>query len=102
MSDTLMKLPETGFTLPELCALYLGRTMIERLPGVPFQEPMRDAFSKFETELPPHMKKFLDRLPSVIAAKPDPGKRQRPADPDILNRLLQASVEHRQVRMRYH
>jgi predicted DNA-binding transcriptional regulator YafY len=101
-SAPLKALSQTTFTLSELCALYLGRTLIDGLPGIPFQAPLRDAFGKLESAIAPKMRQFLARLPTVIAAKSDPGKRSKAADPEFVDRLLEATAEHRQVRMRYH
>ncbi len=101
-SEPFKALSQTTFTLSELCALYLGRTLIERLPGIPFQAPLQDAFRKFETAISPRMREFIGRLPGLIGAKLEPGKHRQAADPEVVDRLLQATVEHRQVRMRYH
>ena len=63
---------EAGFTLPELCALYLSRNLLEAVAGTPFQRDLTNAFSRLEKMLSPRMRQFLDRLPSVLTAKPGP------------------------------
>ena len=63
---------ETGFTLAELCALYLSRNMLEAVAGTPFQRDLTLAFTRLEKMLSPRMRQFLDRLPHVLAAKAGP------------------------------
>jgi len=92
---------ETGFTLAELCALYLGRNLLEAVAGTPFQRDLALAFSRIEKLLSPRMRQFLDRLPSVLAAKPGP-RAQAPEAADRIARLLEATLHHRETRMRYH
>src|ERR1700681_1481649 len=66
----------TGLTLSELCALYFSRTLLESLAGTPFRDELEQAFDKLASALTPHMKKFLDQLPRVIATKADPLRRR--------------------------
>src|SRR5438105_2370559 len=66
---------ETGFTLAELCALYLSRNMLEAVAGTPFQRDLTLAFTRLEKMLSPRMRQFLDRLPHVLAAKAGPRSR---------------------------
>ena len=40
----LFKGLETGFTLPELCALYLSRNLLEAVGAMPFQRDLTLAF----------------------------------------------------------
>jgi predicted DNA-binding transcriptional regulator YafY len=91
---------ETGFTLAELCALYLSRNLLEAVAGTPFQRDLTHAFSRLEKMLSPRMRTFLDRLPSVLAAKPGP--RARGADSPAVSQLLEATLHFRVTRMRYH
>jgi proteasome accessory factor B len=48
------------------------------------------------------MRQFLDRLPSVLAAKPGPRARGRDSSADIVGRLLEATLHFRVATMRYH
>jgi proteasome accessory factor B len=91
---------ETGFTLAELCALYLSRNLLEAVAGTPFQRDVTLAFSRLEKMLSPRMRTFLDRLPSVLEAKPGP--RARGGDSPAVSQLLEATLHFRVTRMRYH
>ncbi len=93
---------ETGFTLAEMCALYLSRNMLEAVAGTPFQRDLTNAFARLEKMLAPRMRQFLDRLPSVLAAKPGPRARGADSSPDIVARLLEATLHFRAATMRYH
>jgi predicted DNA-binding transcriptional regulator YafY len=93
---------ETGFTLSELCALYLSRNLLEAVAGTPFQRDLTNAFGRLEKLLSPRMRQFLDRLPSVLAAKPGPRSRGGESAPDIVARLLEATLHFRVAAMRYH
>jgi proteasome accessory factor B len=93
---------ESGFTLPELCALYLSRNLLEAVAGTPFQRDLTNAFARLEKMLSPRMRQFLDRLPSVLAAKPGPRARGASTSPDIVSRLLEATLHFRVTTMTYH
>ena len=93
---------EPGFTLAEICALYLSRNMLEAVAGTPFQRDLTNAFARLEKMLSPRMRQFLDRLPSVLAAKPGPRARGGESSPDIVARLLEATLHYRATTMRYH
>lgn len=93
---------ETGFTLAELCALYLSRNMLEAVAGVPFQRDLTLAFTRLEKMLSPRMRQFLDRLPQVLAAKPGPRSRGASSSPDLVARLLEATLHYRVAQMKYH
>jgi proteasome accessory factor B len=47
------------------------------------------------------MRQFLDRLPTVLAAKPGPRARGAAASPDIVAKLLEATLHFRVTTMRY-
>ena len=93
---------EAGFTLPEMCALYLSRNMLEAVAGTPFQRDLTNAFGRLEKMLSPRMRQFLDRLPSVLAAKPGPRARGAASSPDVVSRLLEATLHFRVTTMTYH
>ena len=104
------RLDETGFNLAELSALYFSRTLVECLAATPFREDVRKAFDKLAAALTPGMRQFLDRLPLAIQAKADPGTRTVAADERTAGatqtarvaQLLDATLHHRRVSMRYH
>lgn len=109
------RLDDTGFTLAELSALYFSRSLVECLAATPFQADVRSAFDKLAGALTPGMRQFLDRLPLVMQAKAEPGSQpaaigaaqeitpkaaaQRSAR---VAQLLDATLHHRRVSMRYH
>lgn len=93
---------ESGFTLPEVCALYLSRNLLEAVVGTPFQRDLTNAFARLEKMLSPRMRQFLDRLPSVFAAKPGPRARGASSSPDVVARLLEATLHFRVTTMTYH
>ena len=97
------QLTQLGFSLSELCALYLSRRLVESLTGIPFQSALGEAFGKFEREIPAKMQAYLERLPSVMSAKPSGGKvRLSAAHNRMVDQLVDASVARKQVRMRYY
>ena len=98
----ILKGLETGFTLAELCALYLSRNLLEAVAGTPFQRDLTNAFGRLEKMLSPRMRQFLDRLPSVLAAKPGPRARGGDSASTLVAQLLEATLHFRVARMRYH
>ena len=97
------ELDQTTFSLAELSALYFSRALVERLAIPTFEEDLKSAFAKLESALGPRMRKFLDRLPQALQAKPGP---TRTHDDDhqrkVTVRLLDAVLHHRRLTMRYH
>jgi predicted DNA-binding transcriptional regulator YafY len=93
---------DTGFTLAELCALYLSRNLLESVAGTPFQRDLTHAFERLQRALSPRMRQFLDRLPAVLATKPGPRARGGEAASDIVDKLLEATLHFRVATMRYH
>jgi predicted DNA-binding transcriptional regulator YafY len=102
LDGAVLKGLETGFTLAELCALYLSRNLLEAVAGTPFQRDLTNAFARLEKLLSPRMRQFLDRLPSVLVAKPGPRAAGTESSPDIVGRLLEATLHFRVTTMRYH
>ena len=105
------RLDDTGFTIAELSALYFSRSLVECLSATPFQADVRRAFDKLAGALTPGMRQFLDRLPLVMQAKADPGSVEVPQDTTPraaaqrsarVAQLLEATLHHRRVLMRYH
>jgi len=110
------RLDDTGFTLAEMSALYFSRTLVECLAATPFQRDVRSAFDKLAAALTPGMRQFLDRLPLVMQAKAEPGSQSAADDPTVpvtasrqsaprsarVAQLLDATLHHRRVVMRYH
>lgn len=95
----------TGLTLSELCALYFSRTLLESLAGTPFRDELESAFDKLGSSLTPHMRRFLDQLPRVIASKPDPLRRRSDDESrqqPIIAKLLEATLFQRQAHLTYH
>jgi predicted DNA-binding transcriptional regulator YafY len=102
LEGQVLKGLETGFTLAELCALYLSRNLLEAVAGTPFQRDLTLAFSRLGKMLSPRMRQFLDRLPTVLAAKPGPRTRGAASSADVVARLLEATLHFRVTTMRYH
>jgi proteasome accessory factor B len=96
------RLDDTGFTLAELSALYFSRTLVEALAATPFQRDVRGAFEKLAGALTPGMRAFLDRLPLIIQAKAEPATHTAGARGKEISQLLDATLNHRRVTMRYH
>src|SRR5919112_6321132 len=86
------RLDATGFTFAELSALYFSRTLVECLAATPFQQDVRSAFDKLAGALTPGMRQFLDRLPLVMQAKPEPGARATAAHGKQVAQLLDATL----------
>jgi proteasome accessory factor B len=102
LDGQVLKGLDTGFTLGELCALYLSRNLLESVAATPFQRDLGNAFERLQAALSPRMRRFLDRLPAVLAAKPGPRARGGAAASDIVARLLEATLHFRVASMRYH
>jgi len=96
------RLDDTGFTLAELSALYFSRTLVECLSGTPFERDVRSAFDKLSAALTPGMKQFLDRMPLVMQAKAEPGAQAAQPRTKEVAQLVEATMQHRRVTMRYH
>jgi len=103
LEGQVLKGLETGFTLAELCALYLSRNLLESVAGAPFRRDLGMAFARIEKMLSPRMRQFLDAMPDVLAAKPNPAPTDADeAQQDVMARLLEGTLHHRAATMRYH
>ena len=101
-SKSLGALARSGLTFSELCALYFSRALIECFAGTHILSDVQSALAKFESALTPQMKKFIDRLPGVVTAKPAGAKRQAANTHQIIATMLEAILHERVVTMRYH
>ena len=102
LDGQVLKGLETGFTLQELCALYLGRNLLEAVGATPFQRDLTLAFRRLEKLLTPRMRQFLDRLPGVLAAKRGPRAASSHGAADVVGKLLEATLHNRVASMTYH
>jgi predicted DNA-binding transcriptional regulator YafY len=102
LDGQVLKGLDTGFTLAELCALYLSRNLLESVAGTPFQRDLTHAFERLQRALSPRMRQFLDRLPAVLATKPGPRARGGKAASEIVDKLLEGTLHFRVATMRYH
>jgi predicted DNA-binding transcriptional regulator YafY len=93
-----------GLTLSELCALYFSRTLLESLSGTPWRDEAERALEKLASALTPHVRRFLDQLPRVIATKADPMRMKEGEDLrrlQIVARALEATLHLRQATIDY-
>jgi predicted DNA-binding transcriptional regulator YafY len=90
-----------GFSLSELCALHLSRTVLTAVAGGPFRDSLASAFDKLHDALPPSMWKFIESLPDALAAK-DHASRPAAASGKAIDALMTAILARRRARMRYH
>jgi predicted DNA-binding transcriptional regulator YafY len=102
LEGQVLKGLEAGFTLAELCALYLSRNLLESVAGAPFRRDLTMAFARIEKMLSPRMRQFLDAMPGVLAAKPGPAAPGGEEQADVVGRLLEATLHHRTATMQYH
>ena len=91
-----------GFSLSELCALHLSRTVLTAVAGGPFQESLASAFDKLYDALPPSMWKFIESLPDALGAKEHATRSRSAGSARAIDALMQAILSRRRVRMRYH
>ncbi|MBI2185744.1 MAG: transcriptional regulator [Acidobacteria bacterium] len=102
LDGRVLKGLDTGFSLQELCALYLSRNLLEAVAATPFQRDLALAFARIEKLLSPRMRQFLDLLPAVLTAKAGPRARAVAASAEHVQKLLEATLHHRVAAMRYH
>jgi predicted DNA-binding transcriptional regulator YafY len=101
-AEVFSGLAAAGLTLPELCALYFSKALMEYLAGTPFRDDLRSAFDKFTDGLTSAQWKYLETLPRVLVAKPEPRKKAATESPAHVSRLTTAALERRRVEMTYH
>ena len=100
--NALKGLADTTWSVTELSALYFSRTMLDALAGAPFEAELSMAFAKLDKALSARMRRFLDRIPGVLYAKPAGRKKKDDRRTrDILARAIDASLEQRRATMRY-
>jgi predicted DNA-binding transcriptional regulator YafY len=102
LDGQVLKGLDTGFTLGELCALYLGRHVLEMAAGTPFGKDLSMAFARIEKMLSPRMRTFLDQMPAILTAKAGPRASATGEQGEVATQLLEAALHHRVARMRYH
>ena len=95
-------LSRDALTLPEFCALYFSRALVKGIVGTHLLVDLQSALDKIEAAFPAGMKKFLDRLPTVMTAKSPIGKRLVTAAPEVTTRLFEATIGQRVISMRYY
>lgn len=97
------RLGDLGLSLPELGALYFGRTVLHCLVGPPFRDDVQSALAKIAKVLPARLRKELDRVHSAFAVKGDPGR--HPAKPEYqkhVTHLVNAVLANRRVELLYY
>jgi predicted DNA-binding transcriptional regulator YafY len=99
---TFQRLSEVGLSLPEMSALYFGRSVLQCLVGPPFREDITSALGKIANALPRQLRAELDRVNAAFTVKGDPNRlpgtreyRQR------VTHLVNTILEHRRVELRY-
>ncbi len=91
-----------GFSLSELCALHLSRTVLTAVAGGPFRDSLASAFDKLYDALPPPMWKFIESLPDALGAKEHASRPRGAASAKSIDTLMTAILSRKRVRMRYH
>ncbi len=91
-----------GFSLSELCALHLSRTVLTAVAGGPFRESLASAFDKLYEALPPSMWKFIESLPDALGAKEHASRPRDAGSARAIDALMSAILSRRRIRMRYH
>jgi predicted DNA-binding transcriptional regulator YafY len=100
--DVFRGVAAAGFSLSELCALYLSRTVLSAVAGGPFQDSLASAFDKLYEALPPSLWKFIESLPDALAAKQSASRPKSAASARTMDTLMAAILARRRVKMRYH
>src|SRR5262245_48907938 len=100
--DVFKGVASAGFSLSELCALHLSRTVLTAVAGGPFRDSLASAFDKLYDALPPSMWKFIESLPDALGAKEHATRPRGATSAKSVDALMQAILGRRRVRMRYH
>jgi len=100
--DVFRGVAAAGFSLSELCALHLSRTVLTAVAGNPFKDSLASAFDKLYDALPPSMWKFIESLPDALGAKEHASRPRGAGAARAIDALMQAILGRRRVRMRYH
>jgi predicted DNA-binding transcriptional regulator YafY len=100
--DVFRGVAAAGFSLSELCALHLSRTVLTAVAGGPFRDHLASAFDKLYDALPPSMWKFIESLPDALGAKEHASRPRGAASAKSIDTLMSAILGRRRVRMRYH
>jgi predicted DNA-binding transcriptional regulator YafY len=100
--DVFRGVAAAGFSLSELCALHLSRTVLTAVAGGPFKDSLASAFDKLYEALPPSMWKFIESLPDALGAKEHASRPRGAASAKVMDTLMSAILARRRVRMRYH
>lgn len=100
--DVFRGVAAAGFSLSELCALHVSRTVLMAVAGGPFKDSLASAFDKLHDALPPSMWKFIDSLPDALGAKEHASHPHSSGAAKTIDTLMSAILARRRVRMRYH
>lgn len=100
--DVFKGVAAAGFSLSELCALYLSRTVLTAVTGGPFHDSLASAFDKLYEALPPSMWKFIEDLPDALGAKEHSSRPLASGSAKAVDTLMSAILGRRRIRMRYH
>jgi predicted DNA-binding transcriptional regulator YafY len=100
--DVFRGVASAGFSLSELCALYLSRTVLAAVAGGPFQDSLTSAFDKLYEALPPSLWKFIESLPDALGAKEHTSRPRSATAAKSMDTLMSAILARRRVKMRYH
>ena len=84
-----------GFSLSELCALHLSRTVLTAVAGGPFRDSLASAFDKLYDALPPSMWKFIESLPDALGAKEHAARARGAASAKSIDALMSAILGRR-------
>src|SRR5688500_5221952 len=100
--DVFRGVAAAGFSLSEVCALHLSRTVLTAVAGGPFKDSLASAFEKLYEALPPPMWKFIESLPDALGAKEHASRPRAAGTARAIDALMNAILARRRVRMRYH